>query len=267
MASPLKAAHVWLFDTNPKAGVADRLADQVMYGTLNAIGDTLAQTFFSSSPFDPARTLRFWLFGVGIAPLALLWNAYLERNYPLRPTSSVPHPEEPVPLESIQIHSSSSTHSRSSSLQTNGVGLDDKASKLAHHRRKSSVGVQAVEAMPRSPLLGGQEAVGAKEDAVPSVDKVVLARRVGVDQIIMAPISFIVFLVAMGLMEFKSPSQIWLKIQRAFFAILWTNYKVWPFIQVVMFLYVPLKYRVPLSGCINVLWTVYLSWETAVKTK
>lgn len=82
-----------------------------------------------------------------------------------------------------------------------------------------------------------------------------------------APISFIVFLVAMGLMEFKSPSQIWLKIQRAFFAILWTNYKVWPFIQVVMFLYVPLKYRVPLSGCINVLWTVYLSWETAVKTK
>lgn len=39
--------------------------------------------------------------------------------------------------------------------------------------------------MPRSPLLGGQEALGAKEDAVPSVDKVVLARRVGVDQIIM----------------------------------------------------------------------------------
>lgn len=150
------------------------------------------------------------------------------------------------------------------------------------------MGVQAVEAMTRSPSLGGQEAVGAKEDAVPSVDKVVLARRVGVDQIIMcgaaeppslsslrpltrparrAPISFIVFLVAMGLMELKSPSQIWLKIQSAFFAILWTNYKVWPFIQVVMFLYVPLKYRVPLSGCINVLWTVYLSWETAVKTK
>ncbi|BGP32596.1 hypothetical protein JCM10296v2_004377 [Rhodotorula toruloides] len=260
MASPLKAVHIWLFDTHPKAGVA------VMYGTLNAIGDTLAQTFFSSSPFDPARTLRFWLFGVGIAPLALMWNAYLERNYPLRPTSSVPHPEDPVPLESIQIHSSS-THSRSSSLQTNGLGLDDKDSKLAHHRRKSSVGVQAVEAMARSPLLGGQEALGTKEDAVPSVDKVVLARRVAVDQIIMAPISFIVFLVAMGLMEFKSPSAIWLKIQGAFFAILWTNYKVWPFIQVVMFLYVPLKYRVPLSGCINVLWTVYLSWETAVKTK
>ncbi|BGP25131.1 mpv17/PMP22 family protein [Rhodotorula toruloides] len=260
MASPLKAAHTWLFDTHPKAGVA------VMYGTLNAIGDTLAQVLFSSSPFDPARTLRFWLFGVGIAPLALMWNAYLERNYPLRPTSSVPHPEEPVTLESIQIHTSS--HSRSSSLQTNGLGLaDDKDAKLAHHRRKSSVGVQAVEAMVQSPLLGGQEAVGAKEDAVPSVDKVVLARRVGVDQIIMAPISFIVFLVAMGLMELKTPPQIWLKLESSFFAILWTNYKVWPFIQVVMFLYVPLKYRVPLSGCINVLWTVYLSWETAVKVK
>lgn len=108
--------------------------------------------------------------------------AYLERKYPLRPTSSVPHPEEPVPLESIQIHASS--HSRSSSLQTTGLGFPADDEK-APHRRRSSVGARAIEAMARSPLLGGQEAVGARVEAVPSVDNVVLARRVAVDQLIM----------------------------------------------------------------------------------
>lgn len=63
-SSPLKAAHTWLFDTHPKAGVAvsrssaltsvhaDLCAEQLMYGTLNAIGDTLAQTFFVCFPFS-----------------------------------------------------------------------------------------------------------------------------------------------------------------------------------------------------------------------
>lgn len=39
--------------------------------------------------------------------------------------------------------------------------------------------------------------------------------------------------------------------------------QVWPFVQCVMFLYVPLQYRVPLAGVVNVAWTVYLSWENA----
>lgn len=39
--------------------------------------------------------------------------------------------------------------------------------------------------------------------------------------------------------------------------------QVWPFVQAVMFLYVPLVYRVPLSGVVNLVWTIFLSWETA----
>lgn len=89
----------------------------------------------------------------------------------------------------------------------------------------------------------------------------------------------------MGLMEFRTPATILARIRNALIPILLTNYKVcllsfgqtrtepesdpqilaqvWPFVQCVMFLYVPLQYRVPLSGVVRVAWTVYLSWENA----
>ena len=90
----------------------------------------------------------------------------------------------------------------------------------------------------------------------------------------------------MGMMEFLTPSEIYLKVENALWPILLTNWKVrsplsplsfalawaaaddvslqvWPFVQAVMFLYVPLVYRVPLSGVVNLVWTIFLSWETA----
>lgn len=99
----------------------------------------------------------------------------------------------------------------------------------------------------------------------------------------------------MGLMEGLGPSDIVTKCVNNLWPILWTNWKVrerleganasqiqatlppsspelmccamciqvWPIIQIVMFLYVPLKYRVPLAGVCNVLWTIWLSWQNA----
>ncbi|GAA5987607.1 hypothetical protein JCM10908_007133 [Rhodotorula pacifica] len=251
--SPIDLAHRWLFETHPNAGVA------VIYGSLNAMGDTCAQVFFSDKSYDPARTLRFFIFGVGIAPLALMWNAYLERKYPLRPSSddddlSLPSgpatAPEYVPLESVK------------------VDIPPADSPRLHRRTASTVSQNGGEKTPAMKGGGGFEeltttAATTTKASLPPVDKIVLLRRVAADQLLMAPISFIVFLVCMGLMEFRSPVAIMARIRSALIPILLTNYKVWPFVQCVMFLYVPLQYRVPLSGVINVAWTIYLSWENA----
>jgi len=63
-------------------------------GTLNALGDVVAQSVqlltnpqgneYHQSTYDPTRTMRFFIFGVGMGPLAGRWNTFLERRFPLR---------------------------------------------------------------------------------------------------------------------------------------------------------------------------------------
>ncbi|POY75731.1 hypothetical protein BMF94_1354 [Rhodotorula taiwanensis] len=241
MLSPIKAAHKWLFETHPRAGVA------TIYGSLNVVGDTCAQVFFSEAAYDPIRTLRFFIFGFGIAPLALMWNTYLERKYPLRVSNdidlaSIPTAPEYVPLESVKVDAPPSSSD----------------SPRLHRRTASTVSAQGDD----HKLVLPSEAPAVKPK-LPPVDRVVLLRRIAADQVFMAPISFVVFLVCMGLMEFRTPTAILVRIRTALLPILLTNYKVWPFVQCAMFLYVPLQYRVPLSGIVNVAWTIYLSWENA----
>ncbi|BGP37275.1 hypothetical protein JCM10449v2_001180 [Rhodotorula kratochvilovae] len=234
------ALHHLLFEKYPNLGTS------VIYGSLNAIADTCAQLFFSvGASYDGYRTLRFLIFGMGIAPLAVMWNTYLERQYPLRPAVA-DSLGEPMPLEGITIDPMHAT-------------LSPKV-----HRRTSSQVSQSGRRSPdpaAEPMLGGAPAPSTS--SVPPVDKVVLLRRVAMDQIVMAPISFIVFLVCMGMMQFLTPSEIFIKVENTLWPILVTNWKVWPFVQTVMFLYIPLVYRVPLSGVVNLVWTIFLSWETA----
>ncbi|KIO29666.1 hypothetical protein M407DRAFT_242533 [Tulasnella calospora MUT 4182] len=60
-------------------------------GCLSALGDVCAQSIelFSSRDlerknYDPARTIRFIAFGVGMGPLIGRWNKFLEHAFPLR---------------------------------------------------------------------------------------------------------------------------------------------------------------------------------------
>ncbi|KAJ3750091.1 hypothetical protein DFH05DRAFT_1518250 [Lentinula detonsa] len=66
-------------------------------GTLNALGDFVAQTYqntYGKQPhtgparYDLDRTLRFFCFGFAISPLIGRWNVFLERHFPLRTSSS-----------------------------------------------------------------------------------------------------------------------------------------------------------------------------------
>jgi len=66
----------------------------VTNGTLNALGDVVAQTVqlltnsqnneHHRSTYDHARTIRFFIFGFGMGPLIGRWNTFLERRFPPR---------------------------------------------------------------------------------------------------------------------------------------------------------------------------------------
>ncbi|KAJ7107651.1 hypothetical protein C8R43DRAFT_905614 [Mycena crocata] len=93
-ALSIARAYQTSFDTRPHTTLA------LTGGSLNALGDIVAQLshniaslpdsqpmnrFFDRSPFDPVRTLRFFVFGASISPFLGRWNAFLERQFPLRP--------------------------------------------------------------------------------------------------------------------------------------------------------------------------------------
>ncbi|KAF9647487.1 hypothetical protein BDM02DRAFT_2661218 [Thelephora ganbajun] len=76
------------FESHPHCTLA------VTNGTFNALGDVVAQSVqlltntqrkeYHQSMYDPARTIRFFIFGFGMGPLIGRWNTFLERRFPLR---------------------------------------------------------------------------------------------------------------------------------------------------------------------------------------
>ncbi|KAJ7783543.1 hypothetical protein DFH07DRAFT_788131 [Mycena maculata] len=85
-ALTIARAYQTSFDTRPHTTLA------VTGGCFNALGDVVAQCSHNilkkphdeRSPFDPIRTLRFFVFGATISPLLGRWNGFLERQFPLR---------------------------------------------------------------------------------------------------------------------------------------------------------------------------------------
>ncbi|KAJ6574882.1 hypothetical protein B0H19DRAFT_1126170 [Mycena capillaripes] len=85
-ALTLARAYQTSFDRRPHTTLS------VTGGCLNALGDIVAQTSHNilrkpheeRTPFDPTRTLRFFVFGAAISPFLGRWNAFLEKQFPLR---------------------------------------------------------------------------------------------------------------------------------------------------------------------------------------
>lgn len=86
-----------------------------------------------------------------------------------------------------------------------------------------------------------------------------LAKRVGADQAVMAPLGLTIFLGSMGIMEGHSLPAIQQKYVDLFPPAIKANWTVWPIIQVVNFRFMPLPYRVPFQATCGVFWTLYLS--------
>ncbi|KAK7064409.1 vacuolar membrane protein [Favolaschia claudopus] len=88
-ALTLARAYQTSFDSRPHTTLA------VTGGCLNALGDAVAQISGNirknphdeRKPFDVSRSLRFFVFGASISPFLGRWNAFLERQFPLRAIS------------------------------------------------------------------------------------------------------------------------------------------------------------------------------------
>ncbi|KAI0768511.1 hypothetical protein BD413DRAFT_126857 [Trametes elegans] len=86
-----------------------------------------------------------------------------------------------------------------------------------------------------------------------------LARRVGADQLFMAPIGLGLFIGSMGVMEGRSAKHIEQRYKDLYKPALIANWQVWPLAQLVNFRFMPLPYRVPFQSTCGVFWTLYLS--------
>ncbi|KAI0374398.1 hypothetical protein BV20DRAFT_935863 [Pilatotrama ljubarskyi] len=86
-----------------------------------------------------------------------------------------------------------------------------------------------------------------------------LARRVGADQLFMAPIGLALFIGSMGVMEGRDAKHIKQRYNDLYKPALIANWQVWPVAQLVNFRFMPLPYRVPFQSTCGVFWTLYLS--------
>ncbi|KAI0359173.1 hypothetical protein OH77DRAFT_1395873 [Trametes cingulata] len=86
-----------------------------------------------------------------------------------------------------------------------------------------------------------------------------LARRVGADQLFMAPIGLALFIGSMGVMEGRDAKHIKRRYEDLYKPALIANWHVWPVAQLVNFRFMPLPYRVPFQSTCGVFWTLYLS--------
>ncbi|KAE8209963.1 hypothetical protein CF327_g6113 [Tilletia walkeri] len=230
-------------------------------GTLGVIADTLAQGFerFNASDkthsskvpeevkkseegWDFARSARFLTFGIGMAPLLAEWNHFIEHRFPLRISSSA-----------------ATSASASASASAVGARSADAARTFA---KLTGSGVAADMLADKAKWAGEKVATSSVGSKIASAGKVSLAalgKRVAIDQGLFAPFGLAMFVLSMGIMEGRSFSGIKDKFSDMYFPALIANWQLWPAVQLVNFRFVPLRYRVPFTSSIGILWTLYLS--------
>ncbi|KAK0533296.1 hypothetical protein OC834_002284 [Tilletia horrida] len=223
-------------------------------GVLGVIADTLAQGFerfnadktaasssaVSSQGWDFARSARFLTFGVGMAPLLAEWNHFIEHRFPLRPASSSP--------------------SSAASANTVGARSADAARAFAKVTGSSA----AADMLANKAKVAGERvaasSVGSKiASSASKVSLLALGKRVAIDQGLFAPFGLFMFVLSMGVMEGRSFSGIQDKFSEMYFPALLANWQLWPAVQLINFRFVPLRYRVPFTSSVGILWTLYLS--------
>lgn len=249
------------FDRSPAAtlavtnGLMSAFADVVAQGTQMGLAyreaskePTTAQSIANSAippapnpipSYDPQRTLRFLAFGTMMGPFLAKWNHFLEVTFPLR--------------------ASTAASAASNAVSKLGPG----AVKGGNAALPSKIGDKPITASGAVGRAGTVNAVAAPVASSASqqgkVNITSLAKRVGCDQIVMAPIGLAVFLGSMGIMEGHGTNAIKKKYVDLFPPAILTNWKVWPVIQFVNFRFMPLPYRVPFQATCGIFWTLYLS--------
>lgn len=92
--------------------------------------------------------------------------------------------------------------------------------------------------------------------------KAVVLKKVALDQFLFTPVSLCGFLVIINKMQGKKWRFVKEEIEDKYFSILFTNYSVWPFVQLVNFYAVPLRHQVLFVQSVAIFWNAYLSWKS-----
>lgn len=87
-------------------------------------------------------------------------------------------------------------------------------------------------------------------------------KKVACDQIIFAPCFIYAFLGTLGMVQKRNLDAVKKDIKKNYKDILFTNYKIWPAVQVANFYLTPLNYQVLVVQIVAILWNSYLSWKT-----
>uniref|UniRef100_A0A1B6EVZ7 Mitochondrial inner membrane protein Mpv17 n=1 Tax=Cuerna arida TaxID=1464854 RepID=A0A1B6EVZ7_9HEMI len=89
----------------------------------------------------------------------------------------------------------------------------------------------------------------------------VLFKKIACDQLIFAPIFLGCLMFTIDTLKGTPMQEIREDLKHNYPEVLLSNYKVWPFVQVINFYFVPLHFRVLFVQMISVMWNTYLSWK------
>ncbi|BGP17451.1 hypothetical protein JCM10213_003266 [Rhodosporidiobolus nylandii] len=221
----------------------------VANGLLASIGDISAQLLplagVPSESFDFSRTLRFAIFGASMGPLGGAWNKFLEVKFPLRPIP--PQGRVPATTAKVKVEDDFPI-----------PGLKEQLPKGARLRR----GDEYMNAQGGEKPSGEKSGPGVMHEEEVGVSVAQLAKRVAADQLGMAPVSLVIFLLSMSLLEGLDGEQMKQKLRDNYWPILSVNWQVWPILQLINFRFVPLQYRVPFGSICGIVWTCFLSMQT-----
>ncbi|XP_076925736.1 protein sym-1-like [Bidens hawaiensis] len=87
-----------------------------------------------------------------------------------------------------------------------------------------------------------------------------VAMKVALDGIVFSPVDLLVFFAYMGFASGKSVNQVKEEVKRDFIPVLVVEGRIWPFIQVVNFRYVPVRYQLLYVNLFCLLDSCFLSW-------
>lgn len=82
--------------------------------------------------------------------------------------------------------------------------------------------------------------------------------KVGLDQALFSPLFNLLYFYVIGALEGRSLDFIHDKIGREFLTVMLMNYKVWPFLNIVNFKYVPPQLRALFGNIAGIFWTAYI---------
>ncbi|CAK9293504.1 unnamed protein product [Gordionus sp. m RMFG-2023] len=86
-------------------------------------------------------------------------------------------------------------------------------------------------------------------------------KKMAMDQILFAPIFLLDFLVMTEIIKHRSFTTVNEKIEKDYYDIMVTNYKIWPIVQLVNMSLVPLNYRILVINIVAVMFNTYLSYR------